>query len=77
MPRKLYTLSVLLCALSWLLVGLHVPVLHELTHAESSPRWGVLALAVAFLILAVADTWALLRAPNPWAVGPAAEPPAT
>jgi ABC-type Fe3+-siderophore transport system permease subunit len=66
MPRRVYTLAVLLCALSWLLVGLHVPALHDLSHADVPRRWLPLALLVGFFVLAVADTWALLRAPAPW-----------
>lgn len=63
MPRRLYTYAVLLCALSWLLVGLHVPALHDLTLAEAPRRWLPLTLLVVFLVMAIADTWALLRAP--------------
>lgn len=63
MPRKLHTLTVLACALSWLLVGLHLPVLHDLSHAGTAPRWELLALTAGFLVLAIVDTWALLRMP--------------
>ena len=72
MSRKSYTVTVLGCALSWLLVGLHAPVLHELSHAGMSPRWGLLGLTVLLAVLAVSVTWLLLRRPrgSPW------EPPA-
>ena len=75
MPRRVYTLTVLLCALSWMLVGLHVPALHDLAPAGTPRRWLPLTLLVGFLVLAVADTWALLRAPAPWERRSAAEPP--
>lgn len=75
MPRKVYTLTVLMGAVSWLLVGLHLPVLHDFTHPESSPRWGLVALTAGLAVLALAVTWRLLRAPARWARGSTGEPP--
>ena len=60
MPRKLYTMSIVLCALSWLLVGLHVSALQTLSHPPASRRWLPLGLLAVFLVVAVADTWTLL-----------------
>ena len=74
-PRRTYTLLVLACALSWLLVGLHVPALHDLSHSDAPRRWLPLALLGVFLVLAVADTWALLRAPAPRDDASSAAPP--
>ena len=76
MPRKVYTLAVVICALSWLLVGLQIAVLHDLSRANATRHWLPLALLATFLVLAVADTWTLLRAPEPWARQPMSEPPA-
>ena len=77
MPRKIYTLTVLLCALSWLLVGLHASALHDLTHADAPRRWLPLALLAGFLVVALADTWALLRDPAAWGHRSASAPPAS
>ena len=58
-----YRLTVLGNAVVWLLVGLHLPTLHELTdHGWAAPAFvravtAVLALAGAGLL------WALLRTP--------------
>ena len=73
MPRNSYRLTVLGSALSWLLVGLHASVVHDLTHA--SPRWGLLALTAVLVVLAAAGTWLLLRAPGPATPRSASEPP--
>lgn len=50
-------------SLAWFLVGLHVPMLHEMAfHGHTPPHWGV-AIATAFLVLAgAAGLIALLRA---------------
>ena len=61
MPRKLYTTAVLLCAMAWLLVGLQVSTLDDLAYADAPRRWLPLALLLVCLVLAVADTWVLLR----------------
>ena len=64
MSRKSYTMMVLGCALSWLLVGLHAPVLHELSHTDVPPRWGLLGLVGLLALGAVGVTWLLLRVPR-------------
>jgi hypothetical protein len=76
MPRKIYTLAVVICALSWLVVGLHITMLHDLTTANAPRHWLPLTLLATFLVLAIADTWTLLRAPEPWARQRTSEPPA-
>ncbi|HEY0970306.1 MAG TPA: hypothetical protein VGE02_04950 [Gemmatimonadales bacterium] len=65
MPRRYYTLTVLGSALSWLLVGLHLPVVHEVTHHGARPHWGVLILIAIFSVSAIRGTWILLRAHTP------------
>ena len=63
MSTSYYRLTVVACALSWFLVGLHLPALHEMTHHGSAPRWTVLAIVCFLAAVAVAGLWILLRAP--------------
>ena len=63
MPTLSYRLTVVGCALSWLLIGLHLPALHQMTHHGRTPHWSVLAGVSVLALLAVATLWALLRAP--------------
>ncbi len=59
-----YRLLVLGSALAWLLVGLHLPALHQITH-HGRPLQPAVVLAVAALVLlAIGGVWALLRAPT-------------
>lgn len=59
---RFYRLIVVGCALSWLMVGLHLPVVHRITHHGHTPSWGVLGLLSLFALAAVAGLWTLLRA---------------
>jgi hypothetical protein len=77
MPTRYYRLAVVGCALSWFLVGLHVPALHALTHEGHSPRWLVLAITMLFGIGAVAGLWVLLRAPTQWSKPSGSSAPST
>jgi hypothetical protein len=67
MSTRYYRLTVIGCALSWFLVGLHLPTLHEMTHAGHAPRWNFLAITLLLAGVAVAGLWVLLRAPAPGA----------
>lgn len=58
-----YRLTVVACVLSWFLVGLHFPLLHEITHHGQTPHWSVLTIVGLLAVVAVAGLWALLRAP--------------
>lgn len=70
MRARTYQLTVLGNALVWLLVGLHLPTLHELTdHGWAAP----LSVRAVTTVLALADAgllWALLRTPPRQAAGP-------
>ena len=63
MPTRFYRLTVVGCALSWFLVGLHLPALHAMTHHGHAPRWTVLAVVALLGLVAVAALWRLLRTP--------------
>lgn len=64
MRTRNYRLTVIGCALSWFLVGLHLPMLHAMTHPGSAPRRDVLAVTLVLAVAAVAGLWVLLRAPG-------------
>lgn len=59
-----HRLTVIVCVVSWLLVGLHAPVLHELTDPAHDARPGTLILLGVFGLLGIAASWSLLRAPD-------------
>ena len=61
MPARWYRPTVIACALSWFMVGLHVPALHAMTHHGGTPAPVVLVATVLLAVLGVAGLWALLR----------------
>lgn len=60
-----YRLLVVGCALSWLLVGLHAPALHQVAHHGRALGPDLVAVLLLLAAAAVASLWALLRAPAP------------
>ena len=63
MQLRNYRVTVVGCALSWLLVGLHLPTLHEVLDHGYSPEPTVLVMTLLLAAAGVAFVWALLRAP--------------
>lgn len=63
MQLRNYRLTVIGCALSWLLAGLHLPTLHEVLDHGYSPEPTVLVLTLLLAAAGVGFVWALLRAP--------------
>jgi hypothetical protein len=63
MPTAYYRLTVILCAVSWLMLGLHLRALHALTHPGHTIQWPVLSFTALFGIVGVATLALLLRAP--------------
>jgi hypothetical protein len=63
MTVRFYRSILIGSSLAWFLVGLHVPMLHQMSfHGHTPPHWGV-AIATAILVLAgAAGLIALLRA---------------
>jgi hypothetical protein len=51
------------CALAWLLLGLHLPTAHELMDHGRVPPPPVLAMSMVLAAAGIATLWALLRAP--------------
>lgn len=58
-----YRLTVLGCSISWFLVGLHLPTLHEVVDHGRSVHWSVVGIVALLGALAVAALLVLLRAP--------------
>lgn len=67
MSRLRFRLTVLLCALSWLLVGLHLPALHEMTSHGHALSWTVLAIMSLLFLVGIGSLWIILRDPRPGA----------
>ena len=63
MSTAYYRATVMGCAISWLMLGLHLPALHALTHPGQTIAWTVLSLTALNGIVAIACLWVLLRAP--------------
>ena len=64
MHLRNYRLVVIGSSLSWLLVGMHLPVLHHLGDDGHVTPWTVLGITLLLAVGAVAGLWALLRAPS-------------
>jgi hypothetical protein len=64
MSTPQYKLTVVACALTWFLVGLHAPVLHQFTHHGRTPEVGLLLVLVLLVIMASGSVWALFRVPR-------------
>ena len=61
MSARWYRPTVIACALSWFMVGLHMPALHELTHHGRTPAPVVLVTTLLLAVVGIAGLWALLR----------------
>jgi hypothetical protein len=69
MVPGLYRFVVLGSALAWLLLGLHLPALHQVTHHDATLHWSVMAAIGALAAAGVVGVWVLLRAPRRWGAG--------
>jgi hypothetical protein len=77
MTTPYYRLTVVVCAISWFMVGLHLPTLHQMIDHGRAPNWIVLAILSCFSLIALAGIWILLRAPNRWLTQSGSNTPAT
>ena len=64
MTTRTYRLTVVGCALAWLLIGLHVPALHGMIEHGTAPQPAVLVAVAILGVAGVLRVWALLREPN-------------
>jgi hypothetical protein len=62
MSTRLYKLTVVACALGWFLVGLHAPVLHEITEHGRVPRASILVILALLVVIASGSVVTLFRA---------------
>lgn len=63
MSTRQYRLTVIGSALSWLLLGLHLPTLHEITDHFTAPPMSVIVVIALLAVLSAVGLWALLRVP--------------
>ncbi|MEO6524985.1 MAG: hypothetical protein ABIP93_00005, partial [Gemmatimonadaceae bacterium] len=61
MSTQSYRLTVVVCAASWFLVGLHAPIVHHIMRHGASPSMGALVGMVIFTLTGVVALLALLR----------------
>ena len=65
MSTSQYRLAVVACALAWFLVGMHAPVVHQITEHGRIPGAGLLVILVVLVTVASGSVWTLLRSPRP------------
>lgn len=58
-----YRLTLIGCVASWLLLGLHLPALHQVTHHGRSLPVTIIGLMVLFALIGIAGLWVLMRTP--------------
>jgi uncharacterized membrane protein len=61
MSERSYRYTVLASALVWFLLGLHAPVLHQITHHNRMPDATVLIIMAVLAMAGVVSVVALLR----------------
>ena len=61
MRTRFYRMTVIGSALSWFMLGLHLPALHGMTQHGHGPAWSVIAFMSLFTIVGLGGLWHLLR----------------
>ena len=64
MSERAYRSTVLASALVWFLLGLHAPVVHQITYHHRMPDTTVLVVVAVLAVLGIVCLVALLRAPR-------------
>ena len=64
MQPRYYRLMVILGAISWFMLGMHMPMLHDFT-SHGSGHWGLLIAMLALAVMGVTSLWNLLRTSPP------------
>ena len=62
MSTTTYRLLVLCAIVSSFLLGLHMPIIHDIVDHGSHPRWDVLIASGFLALIAIACGWRLLTA---------------
>jgi hypothetical protein len=73
--ERSYRSTVLASALVWFLLGLHAPIVHQVTHHHRMPDTTALVVVALLAIAGVATVLALLRAPASVGRGGGGAPP--
>ncbi len=66
MSAVTYRVIVVASAAVWLLLGWHLPAIHQATHHGRTLPAAVLMAMVILVILGAGGIWMLLRAPRSW-----------
>ena len=61
MTERTYRLTVLASAFVWFLLGLHAPMVHQITHHHRMPDTTVLVVMTVLIVAGVVSVLALLR----------------
>lgn len=61
MTERAYRSTVLVSALVWFLLGLHAPMVHQITHHHRMPDTTVLVVMTVLIVAGVVSVLALLR----------------
>ena len=62
MSTNYYRLIVIGSAITWFLLGMHAPIVHQITHHDRSPSVGLMVAVSCVALLALAGLVTLLRA---------------
>jgi hypothetical protein len=57
------------------MLGLHVPMIHDITHSGRAPQPLGFVLVLVFGAMSIVGLWALLRSPALWTKPSKHEPP--
>jgi hypothetical protein len=71
MSTMQYRLTLITCVTTWLLLGMHLPALHQFTHHGRSIQPAVLAIIALLAVIGLAGLWVLLR--SPWSIRTSAD----
>jgi hypothetical protein len=62
---RFYRTTLLVSAASWLMIGMHLPALHQVTHHEAEVSVAAVTALVALAAVGIVSLWTLLRVPVP------------
>ena len=61
MSTSQYRLTVVICAATWFLIGMHSPVVHEIVDHGFLPHWSLVAILAVLILMGCTTLWSLLR----------------
>lgn len=60
---RFYRTTLLVSAFSWLMIGMHLPALHQITHHGRGVPLSVVGAVVTLVVIGTVSLWVLIRAP--------------